>query len=99
MVKDEKDASWIERGIASAAKDPDNPCAQIGPALAEMKAKGVSTKAITDLARVLQYEALFHACSVLDHSHQEEVPMHAWGLYAENEKRQPKRRLEEPRTG
>jgi hypothetical protein len=93
IVKDEKDTAWIDREIASSDKYPNDPCAQIGPALAEMKAKGVSEKAITDFARVLQYEALYHACSVLDHSRQEDVPSHAWGLYAENKKRQLKRRL------
>jgi hypothetical protein len=93
VVKDEKDATWIEREIATSTRFPNDPGAQIGPALAEMKAKGVSTKAIIDLARVLQYEALYHACSILDHSRKEDVPTHHWRLYVEDENRAPQRPL------
>jgi hypothetical protein len=94
IVKTDGDAGWIDRAIAMAAQQPKDPCAQIGPALAEMKAKGVSAEAIIDFARVLQYEALFHACSILDHSREEDVPMHDWGLYLEDAEGRPAQRLD-----
>jgi len=46
-----------------------------------MQAKGVSRKAILDLVRVFQYSALYHACSILDGSRVEDVPITDWTLH------------------
>src|SRR5438876_8819327 len=58
MIREGDDA-WIDREIEWANKYSSDPCAQVGPALREMLAMGVSRAAITDLVRVMQYEALY----------------------------------------
>lgn len=88
-VVSENDDSWIDREIEWSAKHSSDPCAQIGPALREMLDKGVSRAAIIDLARVLQYEAIFHACSILDGSRMEDVPTSDWTLHQVGEKGEP----------
>src|SRR5690242_14970586 len=50
-VMPEDDDKWIDREIAWAKSRPRDPCAQSGPAIEEMLAKGVSRKAIVDLVR------------------------------------------------
>ncbi len=85
----ENDDTWIEQSIEGFKSYPSAPCAQSGPALEEMLAKGVSRKAIVDLVRVFQYYALFHACSILDGCHIEEVPITDWTLYQMDENNQP----------
>ena len=50
-----------------------------------MLAKGVSRQAITDLVRVFQYSALYHACSILDGSRVEDVPITDWALHQVDE--------------
>jgi hypothetical protein len=80
-VLPENDEKWIDQDIEWAKSRPRDPCAQSGPALEEMLAKGVSRQAITDLVRVFQYSALYHACSILDGSRVEDVPMPDWTLH------------------
>lgn len=80
-VTPEDGGEWIDQEIEWARSRPHNPCAQSGPALAEMLSKGVSRQAITDLVRVFQYSALYHACSLLDGSHVEDVPITDWTLH------------------
>jgi hypothetical protein len=50
-----------------------------------MLAKGVRRRAIVDLVRVFQYSALYHACSILDGSHVEDVPITDWTLHQVDE--------------
>ncbi len=74
-VMPEDDDTWINQEIQWAKSRPNDPCAQSGSALEEMLAKGVSRNAIVDLVRVFQYSALYHACSILDGTHEEDVPI------------------------
>src|SRR5688500_6665194 len=71
-VVDENDHTWIDKAIAETQDRPHGPCSGIGAALTEMLAKGVSREAITNLARVVQYEALFHAAALIDGSIEED---------------------------
>ena len=84
-VMPEDDDKWIDQEIEWARSRPRDPCAQSGPALEEMLAKGVSRKAIVDLVRVFQYSALYHACSILDGSRVEDVPITDWTLHQVDE--------------
>jgi hypothetical protein len=84
-VKPEDDDKWIDQEIEWAKSRPLDPCAQIGPALEEMVAKGVSRKAIVDLVRVFQFDALYHACLILDGSRMEDVPITDWTLHQVDE--------------
>ena len=77
----EGDAGWIDQETEWARSRPRDPCAQSGPALEEMLAKGVSREAITDLVRVFQYSALYHACSLLDGSRTLDLPVSDWTLH------------------
>jgi hypothetical protein len=88
-VTPENDDKWIDQEIEWAKSRPHDPCAQGGPALAEMLAKGVSRQAITDLVRVFQYSALYHACSILDGSRVEDVPITEWTLHQVDEDGKP----------
>jgi hypothetical protein len=84
-VMPEDDDKWIDQEIEWAKSRPSDPCAQSGPALEEMLTKGVSRKAIVDLVRVFQYSALYHACSILDGSRVEDVPITDWTLHQVDE--------------
>jgi hypothetical protein len=84
-VVDEDDDHWIDQEIQWAKDRPNDPCAQIGPALSEMLSKGVSRRAIIDLVRVIQYGALYHVASLIDGSHLEDVPIQHWTLYQVDE--------------
>ncbi len=84
-VVDEDDDHWIDQEIERAKDGPNDRCAQIGPALQEMLSKGVSRRAIVDLVRVIQYGALSHAVSVIDGSHDGDVPVRSWKLYQTDE--------------
>jgi hypothetical protein len=85
----EGDNGWINQEIAWAKSRPRDPCAQTGPVLEEMLAKGVSRQAITDLVRVFQYSVLFHACSLLDGSHVVNLPVKDWTLYQVDDEGKP----------
>jgi hypothetical protein len=84
-VVDEDDDRWIDQAIEWAKDRPNDPGAQIGPALSEMLSGGVSRRAITDLVRVIQYGALYHVASLLDGSRREDVPVQHWALYQVDE--------------
>ena len=88
-VVDENNDSWIEQEIECSKSHPQDPCAQISPALKEMLAKGVSRRAITDLVRVMQYELLYHVCSLLDGSRTVDLPVNNWTLHQVDEDGKP----------
>jgi hypothetical protein len=88
-VADEDDDRWIDQEVERAKDGPNDPCAQIGPALQEMLSKGVSRGAIVDLVRVMQYGALSHVVSVIDGSHVEDVPIRSWKLYQTDDEGYP----------
>ena len=46
----------------AATREPDAPCAGIGPALQRLLAEGVNPQDLTDVVRVMQYELLFGLC-------------------------------------
>ena len=85
----EDDTGWIDQEIEWAKSRPRDPCAQTGPALEEMLAKGVSRQAITDLVRVMQYSVLYHACSLLDGSRTVDLPVNDWLLHQVDEDGKP----------
>ena len=84
-ILDEDDASWIDADIEWSKSKPNAPCAQSGRALEEMVAKGVSRQAITDLVRVYQFNALYHASSLLDGSCVVDLPVNDWALHQTND--------------
>jgi hypothetical protein len=85
----EGDNGWIDQEIEWAKSRPRDPCAQSGPALEEMLSKGVSRQAITNLVRVFQYSALYHACSLLDGSSAVDLPVKDWTLHQVDEDGKP----------
>src|SRR5262249_14996756 len=84
-VVDEHDNHWIDQEVERAKDGPNDPCAQIGPALQEMLSKGVSRRAIVDLVRVIQYGVLSHVASVIEGSGAEDVLIRCWKLYQSEE--------------
>jgi hypothetical protein len=88
-VVDENDSSWIDREIEWAKNYPNDPCAQVGPALEEMLAKGVNRQTITDLVRVMQYGVLYHICSLIDGSQIADLPVNNWRLHQMDENGRP----------
>jgi hypothetical protein len=88
-IIDEDDSSWIGVDIEWAKSKPNAPCAQSGRALEEMLAKGVSKLAIIDLIRVYQFNALYHACSLLDGSRIVDLPVKDWTLHQVDERGEP----------
>ncbi len=80
-VIEEGDEDWVDREIQSAKLHPKNPCAQAGPALAEMLARGVGRESINALVRVMQYSALYHACSLIDGAVSVDLPVNEWVLH------------------
>jgi hypothetical protein len=88
-VISEGDTGWIGQEIEWAKSRPHDPCAQSGPALEEMLAKGVGRKAITDLVRVFPYSVLYHACSLLDGSRTVDLPVSDWTLLQVDEDGKP----------
>jgi hypothetical protein len=88
-VVSESDTGWIDKEIEWARSRPGDHCTQTGSALEEMLAKGVSRQAITDLVRVFQYGAFYHACSLLDGAKAIELPVGEWTLYQVDEDGKP----------
>jgi hypothetical protein len=88
-VFDQDDDHWIDQEVERAKDGPNDPCAQIGPALQEMLSKDVSRRAIVDLTRVIQYGLLSRVVSVIDGSRVEDVPIRNWKLYQTDEEGYP----------
>jgi hypothetical protein len=86
-VVDENDHSWIRAQIDRSSRQPDAPCAGIGPALERLLGKGVNPQDITDVVRVMQYELLFGLCYLLGDPGlvEEEVREISWSLIQFNE--------------
>ena len=90
QVLDENDHSWIENKINDPTRDPDAPCAGIGPALQRLLAQGVNPQDLTDVVRVMQYELLFGLCYLLSDPglQEEEVRNISWSLIQFNKDNQ-----------
>ena len=82
-VQDEDDHSWIQAEITNAAKNPEAPCAGIGPALQRLLDKGADPQDITDVVRVKQYELLFRLCYLLSDPNlpEPELQDFSWALF------------------
>ena len=65
-VASESDDEWIEKQVAHSKKDPRQPFAGTGHAIARMLAAGVVREDIVDLARGMQAQLLFDICYLLD---------------------------------
>lgn len=59
----EEDHGWIAQSLRL---DPRTPGGGIAPALKRLKALGASDQDLTTVARVMQWELLFHLCYLLD---------------------------------
>lgn len=64
-VVSESNDAWIDQEVASSERDPGQPFAGIGQALARMQAKGVAREDIVDLTRGMQARLLFDLCYLL----------------------------------
>lgn len=51
--------------------------------------KNVSREAIVDVIRIIQFETLYHVCSVIDGVYEAEVPVKDWSLYQLDEDGNP----------
>lgn len=80
---------WVDDAVKQISHQPDDPGAQLPAALQEMLDKGVSKEAIVDLVRVIQFDTLFHVCSVIDGSIDTDTPVSDWALYETDEDDNP----------
>jgi hypothetical protein len=87
VAEDGKD--WFGAEIEWAKSRPNDPCAQLGPALEEMLAKGVRREAIIDLIRVMQYSSIYYACLLLDGTRMVNLPVKDWTLHQVDEEGRP----------
>jgi hypothetical protein len=85
----EDGVDWFEGEIEWAKSRPNDPCAQLGPALEEMLAKGVRREAIIDLIRVMQYNSLYNACLLIDGAMRMDLPVNDWTLHQVDEEGRP----------
>ena len=81
----ETDLDWVNNQIEHNYRRPDDPCAQIAPALKEMLYKNVSREAIIDLVRVIQFETLMYVCSTIDSGENAGTPITNWGIFQKDE--------------
>ena len=85
-VVDEGDTSWIDTVIRESRQHPHDPCAGAGPALERILAAGATREDIAELARVMQYEALYALTyqlaepAIVDYP-SEATPRVSWALF------------------
>lgn len=97
-VVDEANTGWIDYSIADSKDHPDAPCAGIGLALQRALAAGVSREDLNEIARVIQYDALFSICDLLDGSDVVDypnptVPKVFWQLFETDDEGNPLQRI------
>lgn len=83
-VVTEGDALWIEDAIHASQARPDSPYAGLGTALARCKAAGVTTEDLTEIARCVQAQLLFHIAYLLEGSQEYGVDV-SWALFETNQ--------------
>lgn len=90
-VVSENNDAWIDQEIANSQRNPGQPFAGVGHALARMQAMGVSREDIVDLTRGMQARLLFDICYLLgDPSIREPgVEDLSWALVETNEDFEP----------
>jgi hypothetical protein len=59
------DVEWIEHR-RKPSRQPDAPLAGISPALERLLSKGIDPQDLTEVVRIMQYEAVFGVCYLLD---------------------------------
>jgi hypothetical protein len=91
FVAEPGDSNWIDASIAFAEQHPAEPGAQAGRALKQMRDKGVSDAAITELVRYMQHHVLHGVCYLLDHAADVEPNVEGpeWALCALDEDGSP----------
>ncbi len=62
----EGDVRWIDDAIVGSQRDPGEPYAGAGLALASLRAKGATDEELTDLVRSMQAQLLFSLCYLLE---------------------------------
>lgn len=84
FVAESGDSNWIDAAIAFAEQQPREPGAQAGRALKQMREKGVSDAAITELVRYMQHHVLHGVCYLMDHGNDIEPNVEGpeWALCA-----------------
>jgi hypothetical protein len=101
VVKDH-DAGWIDAHLTAFARDPNGPLSGVGAALQRLLAVGADRRDLCELVRGMQYETLFQIGYLLDDPTPawDDVPGDvpeledlAWGLWEENSKGRPVRRV------
>lgn len=65
-IPNDGDTKWIDREIASANANPDQPYAGLGLSLSRCRAMGVKDDDLTELARCLQAQMLFSIGYLID---------------------------------
>lgn len=82
-IPDNGDTTWIKREIDNATANPTAPYAGLGMALARCKAKGVDDEDLTEIARCLKAQTLFHTCYLMDGPTDlpEALEDVSWGLF------------------
>jgi hypothetical protein len=91
----EEDLNWVDNQIEFNYSQPAEPCSQLPNALKEMRERNGSREAIVDLIRVIQFDTLFHVCSIIDKSIEADTPVKNWSLYELDEDNNPKDSLNE----
>ena len=77
------DSQWIDDAIDHASKRPCEPYAGLGHALARFRAAGMADDDLTEMARCLQAQMLFHVAYALEADTRFAPPLDdvAWGLF------------------
>jgi hypothetical protein len=65
-VADAQNTDWIDNQMAHAARNPKDPAAATGRALARLVAQGADRADIAQLVRGMQTDLLFSLCGLLD---------------------------------
>ena len=86
----EDDVNWVDNQIEFNYTRPGDPCSQLPMALKEMLDKNVSRETIIDLIRVIQFNTLYHVCSIIDKTFETDTPITNWSLFELDENDNPK---------
>lgn len=91
QVVPDDDPRWIDNFIRSSREQPGAPYAGVGAALERAVAAGVSRDDLSEIARGLQAELLFHICYMLEDNGLPEPELEGigWGLFQRDEEGNP----------
>ncbi|MES2206217.1 MAG: hypothetical protein V4525_05390 [Pseudomonadota bacterium] len=90
-ILEEHETDWIQQEIKNSETFPDAPYSGIGLALKKCIQKGIAPQELTNIARGIQAQTLFHLCYLLDAPSfaENELQNFAWGLFAVDENDNP----------